>query len=305
MKTAAILKDTAETPGLRYGRETIDGVELFFREAGDPGRPAIILLHGFPTSSHMFRNLIPQLSQDYHVIAPDYPGFGHSAMPQRGLFDYSFDHYAELMEKLFTRSNLNSYALYVFDYGAPVGFRLFQRRPERVTAIISQNGNAYEEGLSGFWGAIKAYWNTHGEKEREALRWLTSIKATRWQYENGVPQDRIKRLSPDGWQHDQSLMDRPGNAEIQLDLFYDYRTNLPQYPKWQEAFRQHKPPLLAVWGKYDEIFAAPGAKAFKKDLPGSEIHLLDAGHFALETHGDEIASLMRDFLDRNVGHERK
>jgi len=276
----------------------INGLDIFYREAGPQNATSILLLHGFPTSSHMFRNLIPALSDKYHLVAPDYPGFGHSAMPARDQFAYTFDNYANLVDQLLDRLDINNFIPYVFDYGAPVGLRLFNKYPERVPAIISQNGNAYNEGIAGFWDPIKAYWETGAEKEREAIRWLTTIKATKWQYENGVSADRVQFLSPDGWQHDQSLMDRAGNAEIQLDLFYDYRTNIPLYRQWQESFRRHKPPMLGAWGKYDEIFVAPGAEAFKRDLPDAEIHLLDAGHFALETHGAEIAALIKSFLGK-------
>jgi pimeloyl-ACP methyl ester carboxylesterase len=244
----------------------------------------------------MFRNLIPALADKFHLVAPDYPGFGHSDMPARDQFAYTFDNYANLVDQLLDQLGVKNFVPYVFDYGAPVGFRLFNKYPERVAAIISQNGNAYNEGIAGFWDPIKAYWETGAQKEREAIRWLTTIKATKWQYENGVPADHLQFLSPDGWQHDQSLMDREGNAEIQLDLFYDYRTNIPLYPQWQEAFRQYKPPMLVAWGKNDEIFVAPGAEAFKRDLPDAEIHLLDTGHFALETHGGEIAALIKNFL---------
>lgn len=282
---------------IRYSRKSIEGINIFYREAGDADKMTILLLHGFPTSSHMYRNLIPHLAADYHVIAPDYPGFGHSDMLPRDEFNYTFDNYAGLVSRLLDQIGVHRFVPYVFDYGAPVGFRLFHRYPERVAAIVSQNGNAYTEGIAGFWDPIKAYWETGAKREREAIRWLTSIKATKWQYANGVPDDRIEYLSPDGWQHDQSLMDRAGNVEIQLDLFYDYRTNLPLYPEWQDAFRRHRPPLLAVWGRNDEIFVAPGAEAFARDLPDAEIHLLDTGHFALETHGDEIASLIKRFLD--------
>jgi pimeloyl-ACP methyl ester carboxylesterase len=278
----------------------IDGAEIFYREAGSKERPTVLLLHGFPTSSHMFRNLIPQLAQRYHVIAPDYPGFGHSQMPERSQFAYTFDAFAGIVDKLLSHLNVERFAIYVFDYGAPVGFRLYHKQPERVTAILSQNGNAYDEGIAGFWDPIKAYWESNAETERESIRWLTSAKATRWQYENGVAPERRANLSPDGWQHDQSLMDRPGNDEIQLDLFYDYRTNLPLYRSWQETFRKRQTPLLAAWGKNDEIFVAPGAKAFQRDLPEAEIHLLDTGHFVLETHLSEMTDLMLGFLDRKV-----
>lgn len=283
-----------------YHTKTIDGIDVFYREAGLKDRPTIVLLHGFPSSSHMFRNLIPELAKNYHVIAPDYPGFGHSASPDHQKFTYTFEKYAELIDKLLNELKIDKYAIYVFDYGAPVGFRLFMKHPDKITAIISQNGNAYEEGLGKFWDGIKAYWKTHAAKEREAIRWLTTIKATRWQYENGVSKEDQEKISPDGWQHDQSLMDRPGNSEIQLDLFYDYQSNLPLYPKWQEAFRKYKPPLLAVWGKNDEIFIAPGAEAYRRDLPEAEIHFLNTGHFAIETHGKEISNLITDFLNRKV-----
>jgi pimeloyl-ACP methyl ester carboxylesterase len=281
---------------ITYKTVAVDGLNIFYREAGPKDAISILLLHGFPTSSHMFRNLIPALSDKFQLIAPDYPGFGHSDMPPHDQFAYTFDKYADLVDQLLDRLGVKNFALYVFDYGAPVGFRLFNKYPDRVAAIISQNGNAYDEGIAGFWDPIKAYWESSAKQEREAIRWLTTIKATKWQYENGVPADRAQFLSPDGWQHDQSLMDREGNAEIQLDLFYDYRTNIPLYPQWQEAFRQYKPPMLAAWGKNDEIFVAPGAEAFKRDLPDTEIHLLDTGHFALETHGDEIAALIKNFL---------
>jgi len=284
----------------KYHTAAIDGVDIFYREAGSKKNPALLLLHGFPTSSHMFRNLIPQLAREYYVIAPDYPGFGYSGMPDHKKFNYGFDKYAELVEKILTHLDINQYGIYVFDYGAPVGFRLFHKNPEKITAIISQNGNAYDVGLGKFWDPIKAYWKTNSTKEREDIRWLTTLKATRWQYDTGVPKDRLDRVSPDSWYLDQSLMDRPGDAEIQLDLFYDYRTNLPLYPLWQESFRKYQPALLAVWGKNDEIFVAPGAQAFKKDLANAEIHLLDTGHFALETHGNEIAALMLDFLGRKI-----
>jgi pimeloyl-ACP methyl ester carboxylesterase len=249
---------------ITYKTVAVDGLNIFYREAGPKDAISILLLHGFPTSSHMFRNLIPALSDKFHLIAPDYPGFGHSDMPPHDQFAYTFDKYADLVDQLLDRLGVKNFALYVFDYGAPIGFRLFNKYPDRVAAIISQNGNAYDEGIAGFWDPIKAYWESSAKQEREASRWLTTIKATKWQYE--------------------------------LDLFYDYRTNIPLYPQWQEAFRQYKPPMLAAWGKNDEIFVAPGAEAFKRDLPDTEIHLLDTGHFALETHGDEIAALIKNFL---------
>jgi pimeloyl-ACP methyl ester carboxylesterase len=289
---------TAGATQIRYQTVSIDGVDLFYREAGRRDAPAILLLHGFPTSSHMFRNLIPALADEYRVIAPDYPGFGQSAMPERAAFKYGFDSYARQVEGLTMHLGLDRYALYVMDYGAPVGFRLAAQHPERVSALIVQNGNAYDEGLGEFWAPIKKYWASGSSEDREALRWLTSLKATRWQYTHGVPDTSL--VSPDAWTIDQALLDRPGNQEIQLDLFYDYRTNVPLYPEWQAYFRKHQPPTLIVWGKNDLIFVADGATPYKRDLPNAEMHLIDAGHFALETHGAEIAGLTREFLQRNL-----
>jgi pimeloyl-ACP methyl ester carboxylesterase len=283
---------------VNYRTANVDDVDVFYREAGPKDAPVLLLLHGFPTSSHMFRNLIPQLADRYRVIAPDYPGFGQSAMPNRANFAYTFDNYAQVVDKLIHQLGVRRFALYVMDYGAPIGFRLASKDPERVTALIVQNGNAYNEGLQQFWDPIKAYWTTGGSTEREAIRWLTSIKATRWQYTNGVKD--VSLLSPDTWTVDQALLDRPGNAEIQLDLFYDYRTNIPLYPLWQAYFRKHKPPTLIVWGQNDAIFVAAGAAPFRRDIPNAEVHLFDTGHFALETHGPEIGNLMREFLGRNL-----
>jgi pimeloyl-ACP methyl ester carboxylesterase len=285
---------------IRYRTANLDGVEVFYREAGSRDAPAVLLLHGFPTSSHMFRNLIPQLADRFRVVAPDYPGFGHSAMPSRDSFSYTFARYAELMEHLTHAVGLDRYALYVMDYGAPVGFRLASRHPERVTALLVQNGNAYAEGLGAFWDPIKAYWRDPSPANREALRWLTSLKATRWQYTNGVSDPSL--VSPDTWTMDQALLDRPGNQEIQLDLFRDYRTNVPLYPEWQAYFRTHRPPTLVTWGRHDEIFLAAGAEPYRRDNPDAEVHLLDTGHFALETHGDEIAAHIHDFLARTTMH---
>ncbi len=290
--------DKVSPAPVTYHTVKVDGVDMFYREAGPRDAPVLLLLHGFPTSSHMFRNLIPQLADTYRVIAPDYPGFGQSGMPDRSKFAYTFDNYAQVVEKLIRQLGVNRYALYVMDYGAPVGFRLAAKNPEQVTALIVQNGNAYNEGLEQFWDPIKAYWGTGGSTEREAIRWLTSLAATKWQYTNGVKDASL--VSPDTWTVDQALLDRPGNSEIQLDLFYDYRTNIPLYPQWQTYFRVHKPATLVLWGKNDAIFVAAGAAPYRRDIPNAEIHLLDTGHFALETHGHEIVKLIREFLSRNL-----
>jgi pimeloyl-ACP methyl ester carboxylesterase len=296
---AALAGSEPASEAPRHRSVTVDGVEIFYREAGPAAAPALLLLHGYPTSSHMFRNLIPTLAARYRVVAPDYPGFGYSAAPGRGRFTYSFDTFARLIERFTETVGLSRYALYVMDYGAPVGFRLATAHPERVTALVVQNGNAYAEGLeSSFWDPIRAYWKTGAAAEREALRQFTTPAATRWQYTDGVADP--SRLSPDAWTLDQLGLDRPGNAEIQLDLFYDYRTNPPLYPAWQAYFRQHRPPTLVVWGRNDTIFPAAGAQAYRRDNPEAELHLLDTGHFALETHGAEIAALMRDFLARKL-----
>ncbi|QRN97324.1 alpha/beta hydrolase [Archangium violaceum] len=276
----------------------VDGIDLFYREAGPADAPVVVLLHGFPTSSHMYRNLIPALADRYRVIAPDYPGFGQSAMPAREDFPYSFAKFADLIDGLLDRLGATSYALYVMDYGAPVGFRLALKHPERVTALIVQNGNAYEAGLQAFWNPLREYWADGSAAKREVLRPMMSLEVTRFQYVDGVKD--VSRISPDNWVHDQALLDRPGNAEIQLDLFYDYRTNVALYPKFQSFFREHQPPTLIVWGANDQIFPAEGAKAFKRDLPNAELHLLDSGHFALEDKADEIIPLMRDFLERQL-----
>jgi pimeloyl-ACP methyl ester carboxylesterase len=278
----------------------VQGLDVFFREAGPEDAPAILLLHGFPSGSQMFRNLIPALADRYRVVAPDYPGFGHSSMPPRDRFAYTFDSLAGVVDEFTEKIGLTKYALYVQDYGAPVGFRLASRHPDRVTAIVVQNGNAYDEGLDNdFWKPIKAYWREPESKERrEALRTFLDADATRWQYTHGVPQPEF--VSPDGWTTDQYLLDRKGNDEIQLDLFLSYGSNPPLYPRWQEYFRTHQPPVLIAWGKNDQIFPAAGAEPYKRDLKTLEFHLLDAGHFALESEGDLIARLMRDFLARHV-----
>jgi pimeloyl-ACP methyl ester carboxylesterase len=279
----------------------VDGLDVFYREAGPKGSPAVLLLHGFPTSSQMFRNLIPTLGDEYRVIAPDYPGFGHSSMPPHDRFAYTFDNLARVIDQFTEAVALTKYALYVQDYGAPVGYRLAVKHPERVLGIVVQNGNAYDEGLDNeFWKPLKAYWREPSSKDkRDALRAFLTYDATRWQYTHGVKSPEL--VSPDGPAHDQFLLDRPGNDEIQLDLFLSYGSNPPLYPKWQEYFRTHQPPVLIAWGKNDSIFPAAGAEPYKRDLKKLEYHLLDAGHFALETEGDVIARLMREFLGKHVG----
>jgi len=281
----------------------VDDLEIFYREAGPTNAPTVLLLHGFPTSSQMFRNLIPALADQYHVIAPDYPGFGHSSMPARDKFKYTFDNLASVMERFTEKVGLKTYALYVQDYGAPVGFRLAVAHPERVTVIVVQNGNAYDEGLDNdFWKPIKSYWSEpNSSSKRDTLKGLLTYDATKWQYTHGVKNP--DRISPDGPAHDQYLLDREGNKEIQLDLFLSYGSNPALYPQWQEYFRQHQPPMLIVWGEHDQIFPAAGAAPYKRDLKNLEYHLLDAGHFALESNGDEIARLMRGFLDSHVGQK--
>ena len=300
---AAKPEASSNTTSVRYQTVSIDGVDVFYREAGSKDAPAILLLHGFPTSSHMYRNLIPALADKYHVIAPDYPGFGQSAMPDRAEFSYTFDNYAKLAERLTEKLGVGRYAIYLMDYGAPVGFRLAAKHPERVTALIVQNGNAYDEGIQKFWEPIQKYWASGSDADREAIRWLTSLKATKWQYTHGVPDTTL--VSPDSWTMDQARLDRPGNQEVQLDLFYDYQTNIPLYPEWQAYFRKHQPPTLVVWGKNDQIFVVDGADPYKRDLPNAELHLIDTGHFALETHGQEIADLIRDFLGRSLAVQNR
>jgi pimeloyl-ACP methyl ester carboxylesterase len=280
-----------------YCTVSVDGLQIFYREAGDPKAPTLLLLHGFPTSSHMFRELIPALADRYHVVAPDLPGFGFTDAPDRATFKYSFDHLAEVIDQFTNVLGLSRYALYVFDYGAPIGFRLAVRHPERITAVITQNGNAYLEGLSQGWNPIQAYWKDPSAQNRAALRAFLTPETTQWQYTHGAPSP--ERLSPDAWSLDSALLARPGNDEIQLDLFGDYQSNVALYPKFQEYIRTRQP-LLAVWGKNDPFFLPAGAQAFRHDNPDAEVHLLDAGHFALESHAVEIASIIRDFLERKL-----
>lgn len=277
---------------------TIDGVKVFYREAGPADAPVVLLLHGFPTSSHMFRNLIPLLADRYRVIAPDYPGYGQSDAPDRAHFTYSFAHYADMMDSLLGQLGARKYAMYVMDYGAPVGYRLALKHPERVSALIVQNGNAYEEGLRAFWDPIKAYWADGSTQHRDALGRLVTLDITKFQYTDGMSD--VARIAPDNWVQDQALLDRPGNREIQLDMLYDYRTNVPLYPQFQNFFRTRRPPTLIVWGKNDTIFPAEGAYPYRRDLPDAEFHLLDSGHFALEDKLDEMAPLINDFLDRKL-----
>jgi pimeloyl-ACP methyl ester carboxylesterase len=287
---------------VRYRTQNVEGVTMFYREAGPADGPVVLLLHGFPTSSHMFRNLIPTLADRYHVIAPDYPGFGQSDAPDHTKFAYTFAHYADLVDALMGQLGAKRYAMYVMDYGAPVGYRLALKHPERVTGLIIQNGNAYDQGLREFWDPIKVYWADGSAAHREAISGLVTLEITRFQYTDGVKD--LSHISPDNWVHDQALLDRPGNKDIQLDLLYDYRTNVPLYPQFQKYFRERKPPTIIVWGKNDKIFPEPGAHPYRRDLPDAEFHILDTGHFALEDKLDEMAPLIRSFLDRKVANVR-
>ena len=277
----------------------VEGVKIAYREAGPQDAPVVVLLHGFPTSSHMFRNLIPALADTYHVVAPDYPGFGNSDAPPHDQFEYTFDHLSEIVDKFLETKQHKQYTLYVMDYGAPVGFRIAAKHPERVQGLIVQNGNAYVEGIDNpFWEPVKKYWKEPTKENREPLRMILTKDATRWQYTNGT-RDETK-ISPDNWNIDQALLDRPGNQEIQLDLFLSYGSNPPLYPSWQAYFRKHQPPTLIVWGKNDTIFPAAGAFPYQRDLKEVELQLLDTGHFALEEDGAVIAQHIREFLAKHV-----
>ncbi len=277
----------------------VDNVEIFYREAGAKDAPVIVLLHGFPTDSHMFRNLIPKLAEQYHVIAPDYPGYGRSSTPSVKDFAYSFDNLARIMDKFIDALKLSKFSLYVMDYGAPIGFRIAAKNPERIQSLIVQNGNAYEEGLDNdFWKPFRPFWKEKSDQNAAPLKPLFELDATKWQYHTGVRD--IAAISPDGWVHDQAGLDRPGNKDIQLELFYSYGSNPPLYPQWQEYFRTHQPPMLIVWGKNDQIFPAAGAEPYKRDLKNLEFHLFDTGHFALEEDGEEIGNLIVEFLGRVV-----
>jgi pimeloyl-ACP methyl ester carboxylesterase len=278
-------------------RADVGDVSVFYREAGDPQRPTILLLHGFPTSSHQFRDLIPRLADRYHVVAPDLPGFGFTTAPEG--FDYSFARLAQTMEAFTDAIGLERYAIYIFDYGAPVGLRLALARPDAITAIVSQNGNAYEEGLSDGWAPTRAYWADPSPAHREAMRGMLTLETTRWQYTHGAPDET--QVAPEAYWLDYALMSRPGHDEIQLGLIADYAGNVALYPRIHAYFRDRQPPLLAVWGANDPFFLPAGAEAFRRDLPKAEVHFLDAGHFALETHSREIADYIRDFLGRHLG----
>jgi pimeloyl-ACP methyl ester carboxylesterase len=276
---------------IRYRTADVGGFKLFYREAGAPDAPKLLLLHGFPSASHMFRDLIPLLADCFHMIAPDLPGFGNSDMPDRGC---TFDQIAETIDRFTEVVGFDRYAVYVFDYGAPTGFRLAVKHPERITAIISQNGNAYEKGLSDGWNPIRTYWEDASPTNRDALRVFLAPETTVWQYTHGVPD--ASSVSPDGYSLDNFYLARPGVAEVQLDLFGDYQSNVALYPEFQAYFRKHKPRFLAVWGENDPFFLPAGAEAFKRDIPGAQVRFFDTGHFALETHCDEIAAAIRDFL---------
>ena len=307
--------------GIAYRTVTIENVDIFYREAGNPNNPTLLLLHGFPTSSHMFRDLITELADDFHLVAPDYPGYGFSSMPAVDEFDYSFDNVAKLMEQFVDVVGIDRFSLYLMDYGAPIGFRIAASQPDRIESLIVQNGNAYVEGIdNNFWEPIREYWKDRSAVNKgldndwwknvkaayqqpemsndDALRFLLTLGATKWQYTNGVADPEA--VSPDTWGHVQPLLDREGNNDIQLQMFYSYGTNPPLYPKWQQYLRDYQPPTLIVWGEHDEIFPAAGAEPYKRDLENLEYHLIDTGHFALETHGQEIADLMRDFLSRQL-----
>jgi pimeloyl-ACP methyl ester carboxylesterase len=276
----------------------VNGNKIFYREAGPKTARNLLMLHGFPSSSHMFRNLIPLLADRYHVVAPDLPGFGFSDAPDRKRFPYTFENLSKTIDDFTKAIGLDRYAIYVFDYGAPVGFRLALAHPDRITAIISQNGNAYEEGLSQGWNPIQKYWRNPTPANRSALRDFLTPESTRWQYVHGVPDEKL--VAPESYTLDSALLARPNNDEIQLDLFLDYASNVALYPKFQEYFRAKKPSLLAVWGKNDPFFLPPGAEAFKRDNPIAEVHFFDTGHFALETHAQEIGSAIRDFFGRKL-----
>jgi pimeloyl-ACP methyl ester carboxylesterase len=290
------LRSAAE---VRYRTVKVDGLDIFYREAGVAGAPTLLLLHGFPTSSQMFRNLIPLLADRYHIVAPDYPGFGQSSQPPREQFEYTFDKLARVVDGFTEQLKLEKFTIYVQDYGAPIGYRIASVHPERIAGIIVQNGNAYDEGLDNdFWKPLKKYWAQPTAENREALRGFLAIEATKWQYLHGARNP--ENISPDAWTLDQAGLDRPGNKEIQLDLFLSYGTNPPLYPAWQKYFREHQPPTLVVWGKNDQIFPAAGAEPYKQDLKNLDYNILDTGHFALEEDGSLIAAKIREFMEKRV-----
>lgn len=279
---------------IHYRTADVDGLKIFYREAGPASAPKLLLLHGFPSAGHMFRDLIPHLADRFHIIAPDLPGFGQSQMPPRDEFRYTFDNIAKVIDRFTEIVGFDRFALYIFDYGAPTGLRIARQHPERITAIISQNGNAYEEGLSDGWNPIRAYWLDPSEHNRAALRGFLEPQAIRWQYTHGVTDEAT--VSPDGIALDAFYLTRAGADEVQLDLFGDYRSNVALYPAFQDYFRKHQPPFLAVWGRNDPFFLPPGAEAFKRDIPNAQVHFFDTGHFALETHAEPIAAAIRKFL---------
>ncbi len=284
---------------VRFNTVDVDGLKVFYREAGDKTRPTLLLLHGFPSASHMFRDLIPQLSDRYHVVAPDLPGFGMTEQPARDKFTYSFENIAKVINRFTQVLGLDKFAIYVFDYGAPVGLRLAVKHPERITAIITQNGNTYLEGVSDAFAPIQAYWKEPSQANRDALRGLLAPETTLFQYTHGVADPSL--VSPDGRNLDDFYLARPGNSEIQLDLLLDYQSNVALYDTIQAYLRQHQPPVLAVWGKNDPFFIPPGAEAFRRDVPSADIRFIDSGHFALETHAREIGAAMREFLAKHIG----
>jgi len=292
------LPASTSIPSVSFHHVAADGVDVFYRAAGPADAPVILLLHGYPTSSHMFRELIPLLASKYRVIAPDLPGFGFTTVPAGRNYKYTFDAIAKTIEAFVDALHLTRYAIYIFDYGAPTGLRLALAHPERVTAIVSQNGNAYEEGLGDAWDPIKAYWKEPTQEHREGLRQFLSLEMTKWQYTHGVANPEV--IAPESYTLDQALMERPGNKEIQLDLILDYATNVALYPKFQEYFRTSQPPLLAIWGKNDPFFIPPGAEAYKRDNPNAKVTMLDTGHFALETHVEEIAGGILELMGRVV-----
>ena len=296
---AAPAKSEDSEPKVSYRNQNVGEVNIFYREAGSPSRPTVVLLHGFPSSSHMYRDLIPKLAGHYHVIAADIPGFGYSDQPAVDKFEYTFAHLTDVMDDFLNAIGVQKYSIYVMDYGSPVGFRLFVKHPERIQAIVTQNGNAYAEGLSPFWAEfLEPYWNDRNAETEKKVRGLLAIETTKFQYTKGSRNP--ENVNPDSYTFDQMILDRPGNAEIQLALFYDYQTNVKQYPQWHDTLRRVQPPVLCVWGKNDPIFSPPGAEAFRRDVPKAEIHFVETGHFALEEDLDTIAGRMLAFLTKNV-----